>query len=83
MTDLELIRFLGIEDEPCREAMLARITPEQRELYVRMADVETEIKLWQAGLGPKPAGVLICTEHSHGSNVRHEARNIARRRADR
>lgn len=60
MTDPELETFLGIAGTKERAKIMASITPEQRALYERMAGLETEVELWQAGLGPKPAGVIIC-----------------------
>ena len=50
---------------------MATVTPEKRALYNKMASLETEVELWQAGLGPKPEGVIICGcggrgPHRHG-----------------
>jgi len=61
MTDDELMEFLGIKRlAPKAAPIMATITPEKRALYDRMANLETEVALWQEGLGPKPAGVIIC-----------------------
>lgn len=61
MTDQELAKFLGIENEPKRDAFIAALPPKKRELFERMASLEIEVALWQQGLGPKPTGVLIDT----------------------
>lgn len=62
MTDDELSKLLGIaEDDPRKDKAIASISPKKRALYERMASVGMEVELWQAGLGPKPKGVLIDT----------------------
>lgn len=60
MTDTELEVFLGIAGTKECAKIMASITPEKRALYESMANLETEVKLWQAGLGLKPKGVIIC-----------------------
>jgi len=72
MTDEQLLEFLGVAKEtPENRAKLLRsITPEKRALYERMAKLETELTIWQMGLGPKPTGVLI-----------DSVRSVRRRRA--
>lgn len=75
MTDTELEVFLGIAGTKDRAAIMATITPEKRALYDRMAGLESEISLWQAGLAPKPKGVIICGcgrrgPHRHGRGGR-------------
>jgi len=57
MTDEQLCRYLGVT--PFNPALIQKITPQQRAVYERMASLETEINLWQVGLGPRPRGVLI------------------------
>lgn len=64
MTDAELARFLGIEGEPKRDALIAALAPDKRASFERMAQVEIEIDLWMKGAGPRPAGVLIDTDRS-------------------
>lgn len=65
MTDEQLADYLGIpSDHPKRMAAVQSLSPAKRACYERMASVETELQLWQDGLGPKPAGVLIDTERS-------------------
>jgi hypothetical protein len=59
MSDDELIRYLGCENEPNARAFVQGLTAERRAVFDRMATIEIEIDLWQAGLGPKPQGVLI------------------------
>jgi hypothetical protein len=64
MTDEELIKYLGIENEPKALAAIGLLPPEKRAAYERMKEIETEIFQWCEGLGPKPKGVLIDTERS-------------------
>ena len=65
MTDEELATFLGLKpEEEKRVEFVKHLLPEKRALFERMAGLETELKLWQDGLGPKPQGVLIDTERS-------------------
>lgn len=59
MTDAELIKFLGIDGEPKAQALVDRLSPAKRSAYERMASLESDIALWQAGFGPKPTGVLM------------------------
>lgn len=63
MTDLELAKFLGFTPEttPKWQELIDNLPPAKRALFERMAGVEVEVALWQEGLGPKPAGVLIDT----------------------
>lgn len=63
MTDLELARFLGIADDERWPTAIANLDPKKRVFYERMADVYAEIQLFEAGLGPKPKGVILCHEH--------------------
>lgn len=63
MTDDELATFCGLApDDPLRGKFVQNISPAKRALFERMAQLEIEVDLWQAGLGPKPTGVLIDTE---------------------
>lgn len=55
MTDLELAQFMGV-----RESDLALLSAERRATYEAMAEKYNEICLYEAGLGPKPAGVILC-----------------------
>lgn len=65
MTDEELAKFLGIHDDERWPRAIAKLDPKKRAAYERMADVCVEIDLWQAGLGPKPANVIVCHDHKH------------------
>lgn len=63
MTDDEMATFCGLaQDDQLRAKFAATLTPEKRALFERMANLEMEGNLWTAGLGPKPAGVLLDTE---------------------
>lgn len=63
MTDEQLLEYLCLSDNPMGMTVILALSPEKRACYERMASVETELKLWQAGLGPKP-NVMIDTERS-------------------
>lgn len=59
MTDAELAAFLGLSEiEAAR--IIPKLTDWQREGYEAMAGLESEISLWQAGLGRKPRGAILC-----------------------
>jgi hypothetical protein len=64
MTDLELAKFLGMADDGRWPKAIASLEPKKRALYERMAVVTMEIELYDAGLGPKPTGVIICRGHN-------------------
>jgi hypothetical protein len=61
MTDAQLVEFLNIGDlsPGDQEKVLQSLTAERRALYDRMEELETELRLWRMGLGPKPTGTLI------------------------
>lgn len=59
MNDAALAEYLGISDYPDRAAIIARIPPERRASYERMATLEVEIEQWLAGIRPRPKFVLI------------------------
>ena len=64
MTDDELIKYLGIPiDHPMGKTVVGALSPSKRACYERMASLETELQLWQDGLGPRP-NVMIDTERS-------------------
>lgn len=67
MTDDELLEYLGLPEGPTERLYIANLPPRSRAAYERMKVVEEDIKLWQAGVGPKPTGVILCKEHKHGS----------------
>jgi hypothetical protein len=64
MTDAELAKFLGIDDDPRWPRAIAKLDPAKRASYERMADVCHELALYDAGLGPRPVGVLIDSDRS-------------------
>ena len=65
MTDEQMADFLGFpKDEPKRIAAVQKLAPEKRAAYERMAGAVVEIELWQAGLAPKPSGILVDTDRS-------------------
>lgn len=64
MTDEDLVKYLGIpSDNPMGMTVVRALSPAKRACYERMASIETELQLWQDGLGPKP-NVLIDTDRS-------------------
>lgn len=64
MDDDQLAAYLGIpSDHPMKVTVIKSLSPEKRACYDRMASLETELQLWQDGLGPKP-NVMIDTERS-------------------
>lgn len=63
MTDLELAQGMGIADDERWPKVIAKLSPEKRAAYERLITVADELNLWQAGLGPKPTGVIVCREH--------------------
>jgi hypothetical protein len=59
MSDAELAEFLGLtEDEAA--IIIPKLTPERRAGFEHMASIYAEIQLWEASVGPKPAGVFLC-----------------------
>jgi hypothetical protein len=63
MNDTELAAYLGIADNPYWPNYVANLTTAARATYERMREVEFDIKLWEAGIGPEPTGVILCREH--------------------
>lgn len=59
MNDASLKKFLGIDGHPSADKLIAKLPPLKRATYERMAELEGELALWQAGLAPRPKGVLI------------------------
>lgn len=58
MSDEELAKYLHLT--PAEAAIvIPKLTPQRRAVYDRMASLETEIFLWQNGLGPKPSNVWM------------------------
>lgn len=60
MTDDELAEFLGIAKAKRRAEIMALITPAERAEHEETARLVMEVKLWEAGVGPRPAGVIMC-----------------------
>lgn len=59
MTDEQLAQYLGIADDALGLRIVRALSAENRAAYEHMHQVECEVAMWQAGLGPKPKGVLI------------------------
>lgn len=72
MNDAELAEYLGITKAKERDAIMAKITPEQRATYEAMKTAEEDIMLWQQGVGPKPKGVIICRCSEHDASAKHD-----------
>lgn len=64
MTDEDLARDLNIPVE-----LVPKITAEKRVMYERLIGLSDELTLWQAGVAPKPKGVIVCMPHKRG--IRH------------
>jgi hypothetical protein len=63
VTDDELAAYLGISPEhPKKVAVIAGLGADKRAVFERMAALEVEVELWQAGLAPKPTNVLLDME---------------------
>lgn len=63
MSDEEMAVFLGIAGKKGCAKIMASLTAERRAAYEAMAETEVALNLWQAGVGPKPEGVIICRGH--------------------
>lgn len=66
MTDEELADHLNIPVE-----LVPRLG-EKRAAYENLVRVGFEIDLWEAGLGPKPQGVIVCHDR-HASRSGEKA----------
>jgi hypothetical protein len=63
MTDIQLLAYCGIPvDHPAAVKFLAELTAERRRCYESMRQLESDVELWQAGLGPKPTGAILHME---------------------
>ena len=60
MNDRDLAVFLGLGDAPNWRKCIEVLAPEKRAVFERMAQVTIALQLWEAGLGPKPSGVIVC-----------------------
>lgn len=65
MSDAELAVHLGIAGTKKCAEILAALTPADREDAEREADLVSQIKLWEAGLGALPPGVIACGRRRH------------------
>ena len=63
MTDDQLIDYLGLRNEPRARDLIRKLPPGKRDAYERLHQIEIELNLWQAGVGPKPTGVIVCQPH--------------------
>lgn len=63
MNDAELAEYLGIDtlSLATQKKVIGPMSAEERAGYDDMARIEVELHLWQAGLGPKPKGVIVCS----------------------
>lgn len=64
MSDDELADFLGIKNEPNKDKFIAALPADQRATFEHMKKVCDDIRLWEAGVGPKPTGVILCHDHA-------------------
>lgn len=64
MDDERLARWLGIAGTKDCAAILAAVTPQERDEWERFAFVEAQIILYDQGLGPLPPGVIACRGHA-------------------
>lgn len=71
MNNAELAEYLGIAKARERDAIMAKITPEQRATYEAMKTAEEDIMLWQQGVAPKPKGVIVCRCSGHSGGAEH------------
>ena len=55
MTDAEFAAYVNVD-----ECDVSRFSPEHRARIEEMAAKVAEIELYDAGLGPKPDGVIVC-----------------------
>jgi hypothetical protein len=60
MTDAALGRALAPDANPGVQLRLVQALGDRRGVYERLIEVSDEIGLWEAGVGPKPIGVIVC-----------------------
>lgn len=58
MSDEELAEWLHLTPAEA-VIVIPKLTPQRRATYDRMKALETELFLWENGLGPKPQGILL------------------------
>lgn len=59
MTDKELQEALGLSDDEAK-VIIPKLTPEKRAAYEALHVKYVEIMLWEQGVSPLPAGVIVC-----------------------
>lgn len=81
MKDEEMAIFV-CPDNPCLGLQIVATLPStKRALFERMGELEGEIALWSAGLGPKPTGVILCgPKQIRGAGVERKRPKRAQRR---
>lgn len=60
MSDEEMATYICPDDHAIGLMAVRSMTPQRRATIERMAELEGEIVLWQAGVGKKPSGVIVC-----------------------
>lgn len=75
MTDEQMAEYLGLKGHPKMLAVVRNLSPQRRRLYERMAEVEVEIELYEAGLAPKPQGVILTYRKAKRRAARRPATN--------
>jgi len=63
MDDAEFAQAMGLTDAEAAQ-VLPTLTPEKRATHERLIKFGDDWNLYAVGLGPKPTGALIDTEHS-------------------
>ena len=70
-TDDEFLTICGFKPSDFRDAghrsFVLSILASQRAATERLDFIATALNLWRAGLGPKPADVIVCNDHHHGT----------------
>jgi hypothetical protein len=81
MTDEQLAEFLCPDDPALGLRIVTEtMTPERRATYERMAEVVDEIGLYEAGVGTKPKGVILCgPKQIKRAGIEKPERNTMRR----
>lgn len=64
MTDAEFAAFLGIAEDPDCAVFLARMTPERRAVWERIAAWSQAVWEFDQGKGPRPAHTIIARRNA-------------------
>jgi len=72
MTDEDLAKYLCIYDDARWPRVIVKLDAKTRACYERMAEVEVELNLWTAGLGPKPKDVIVLKDRRARDNKRED-----------